>query len=150
MKVEDTTSVVVCAIGEHLYAIPVDAIMEVAALVKYTPLPAARPEVLGVINRRGTIIPLLDLRLCLGQKANPPDLSTLFVVVQEGEYTAGLVVDDVKEVITLPATAFKLPTQSGPYVKGMAAASQTTLVVLDTAALLRAFAPTNLAVESES
>ncbi len=142
--------VVVCAVGEQHYAILVADILEVAALVQLTPLPEAPPELVGVVNRRGEVLPILDLRLCLGQQAGPLDLATLFVVVQAGEQQAGLIVDDVLEVTTLPAQAFRLPAHSGPYVRGMATAGQQPLLVLDVAALLQAFAPVELPVERQA
>lgn len=144
MTTAEPVAVVVCAIGDQAYAIPVGDILEVAALVEITPLPEAPPEVLGVVNRRGMIIPLLDLRLCLGQPAPPPSLSTLFVVVQAEDLLAGLIVDDVRAVVTLPTDALKPRAKSGPYVKGMAVVDHDPLLVLNTAALLHNFAPSEL------
>jgi purine-binding chemotaxis protein CheW len=146
MTTAEPVAVVVCAIGEQAYAIPVADILEVAALVEITPLPEAPQEVLGVVNRRGAIIPLLDLRLCLGQSAPPSSLSTLFVVVQAGEQVAGLIVDDVRAVITLPSETLKPRAKSGPYVKGLAVIDDDPLLVLSTAALLNNFAPSELGV----
>ena len=146
MTTAEPVAVVVCAIGEQAYAIPVGDILEVAALVEITALPEAPQEVLGVVNRQGAIVPLLDLRLCLGQDAPPPSLSTLFVVVQDGEQVAGLIVDDVRAVVTLPAEALKRRAKSGPYVKGMAVVDHEPLLVLNTAALLNTFAPSELGV----
>ncbi len=151
MKRAEPVSVVTCVVGGQHYAIPVSDILEVAALVQVIPLPDAPPEVLGVVNRHGELIPLLDLRLCLGHEQAPPlDLSTLFVVVQGAGYTAGLIVDDVQTVVAIPAEALTLPARSGPYVQGMAAIQQTPLLVLNVAALLRRFAPSDLAVERGS
>ncbi len=138
-----------CLVNERPYALPVEDILEVAALVEITPLPAAPPEVVGVINRRGMTLPLLDLRRCLGHPARPLDLNTLFVVVQPGGPTgggrmAGLITDDVRGVIQLPAEAMQLPATGGPYVRGMAVIDAAPVLVLDVAALLRAFAPSDL------
>ena len=146
MTTAEPVAVVVCAIGEQAYAIPVADILEVAALVEITPLPEAPREVLGIVNRQGAIIPLLDLRLCLGQPAPPPSLSTLFVVVQAGDQAAGLIVDDVRAVVTLPADTLKSRAKSGPYVQGMAVVDQEPVLVLSTAALLNNFAPSELGV----
>ncbi len=143
-------SVLICRVGEQHYAIPVSDILEVAALVQITPLPNAPPEVLGVVNRHSTVIPILDLRLCLGQDAPPPDLATLFVVVQGVSYMAGLIVDEVQSVVTIPADRLSLPARSGPYVQGMAAVNQKPLLVLDVVALLQQFAPSELSVERDS
>ncbi len=142
------TTCVICLAGKQQYAIPVADILEVAAMVRLTPLPDAPPEVLGVINRRGAVIPLLDLRRCLDHPAAPPDLNTLFVVVQGASMIAGLVVDDIKEVAALPAVNAP-PARSGPYVQAIAILNELPVLVLDVAALLRAFAPADLAVESD-
>jgi purine-binding chemotaxis protein CheW len=142
----EPVSAVICAVGEQLYAIPVNNILEVAALVRLTSLPDAPEEILGVVNRQGQVIPVLDLRLCLGKKAGQIDLSTLFIVVQGAGYTAGLIVDDVREVTSLPAQAMQLSARSGPYIQGMTVIEQAPVLVLDTAALLRTFAPSDLAV----
>lgn len=146
----EPVSVLICRVGEQHYAIPVANILEVAALVQITQLPDAPPEVLGVVNRHGTVIPLLDLRLCLGHDAPPLDLTTLFVVVQGISYLAGLIVDEVQSVIAIPAGKLNLPAKSGPYVQGMAAVNQKPLLVLDVVALLQQFAPSDLFVESDS
>jgi purine-binding chemotaxis protein CheW len=143
----DPVAAVVCAVGEQYYAVPVANILEVAALVKLMPLPDPPQEVLGVVNRQGQMIPVLDLRLCLGKDARALDLSTLFIVVQAAGYIAGLVVDDVREVVSLQAEAMRLAARSGPYLQGMTVIHQMPVLVLDTAALLRAFAPSELAAE---
>lgn len=149
MMTTEPISAVICAVGDQRYAVPVNDILEVAALVNLTPLPDAPAEVLGVVNRQGDVIPILDLRLCLGKSAGALDLSTLFIVVEGAGYTAGLVVDDIQAVTTLPQKAFRLSAKSGPYVQGMTAIDQKPVLVLDTAALLRTFAPSDLAVESD-
>ncbi len=138
---------VICRVGSQHYAITVDDLLEVTAMVRLTPLPAAPPEVLGVVNRHGTVMPLLDLRACLGQPAAPPDLNSLFVVVRGPAYSAGLVVDDILEVTALPGEIRHPPAQSGPYVRGMTILGEQPILILDTVALLRTFAPSDLAVE---
>ncbi len=141
MTAEEPVFAVICVVGDQPYAIPVASILEVAALVRLTPLPDAPAPVVGVVNRHGELIPILDLRLCLGEAAGELDLSTLFIVVQEENRKAGLIVDDVREVQALPARALQLATRSGPYIRGMAALKDQPVLVLDTMALLRAFAP---------
>jgi purine-binding chemotaxis protein CheW len=141
----EPVSVIICRVGEQYYAISVADILEVAALVQLTPLPNAPREVLGVVNRHGMVIPILDLRLCLGQEAPSLSLATMFVVVQGAGYTAGLIVDDVQAVVAIPPERLSLPAKSGPFVQGMAAVDRTPLLVLDVAALLRQFAVSEVA-----
>ncbi len=140
---------VLCIIGDQQYAIAVTQILEVAALVKLTPLPDAPPEVAGVVNRHGEVIPVLDLRLCLKASESKISLNTLFIVVQEVQgdevlFTAGLIVDEVLGVVQLPPDVLHLTTQSGPFIKGMTVVNQTPILMLDITALLHAFAPTEL------
>ncbi len=142
--------VLVCVVGEQRYAITVADILEVAALVRYTPLPDAPPEVVGIVNRHGEAMPLLDLRRCFGLEAGPLDLTTLFVVVQAEGMTAGLIVDDVEGVTDLPPQVFSLPVNSGPYIQGMTVVAEKPLPVLEVSALLRAFAPSELPDEVEA
>lgn len=147
--VDQPIPAILCTVGGQQYAIAVPQILEVAALVQLTPLPDAPPEVAGVVNRRGEVIPVLDLRLCLGVVDHVTDLNTLFIVVQEVQgdvilYTAGLIVDEVLGVVQLPPDVVQLTTQSGPFIKGMTVIDQTPILLLDVTALLRAFAPTPL------
>lgn len=138
---------VICRVGGQQYGISVDDMLEVAAMVRLTPLPAAPPAVLGVVNRHGAVIPLLDLRACLGRPAPPPDLNSLFIVVRSPAYVAGLVVDDILEVTALPGEIRHPPGQGGPYVRGMTILNEQPILILDTGALLRTFAPPDLAIE---
>lgn len=154
MSVE-SIPVLLCTAGERPYALPVADILEVAALVEITPLPAAPPEVVGVVNRRGAALPLLDLRRCLGHPPRALDLSTLFVVVRAGGpggsgRMAGLITDDVRGVIHLPAEATRLPATGGPFVRGIAVIDSAPVLMLDVTALLQAFAPPDLIGEGIS
>lgn len=129
--------VVVCLIGDQHYAVAVSDLVEIAALVQITPLPDASPALLGVVNRHGSIIPMLDLRRIFGRQGTAPlTLSTMFLVAQGPQYPAGLVVDEVLGVITLPPGAVTRPQQRGQYVEGWAAVDGDTLLLLDVAALL--------------
>lgn len=149
MKTEilEPLPVVVCVVGERQYAIPVTEIVEITALMKITAIPEAPQEMLGVVNRHGSVVPIIDLRLCFGQNIGALDLSTLFVVVQGPNYAAGLVVDGVLGVVTLPPSTVGHGTQSGPYVRGLATYEQMPLLILDISVLLKAFDTATLAVE---
>ncbi|GAB4572176.1 MAG: chemotaxis protein CheW [Anaerolineae bacterium] len=144
------TAAVICLLGDRQYAIPVADILEVAAMVHLTPLPESAPELLGLANRHGEVLPILDLRLCLGHDASPTTMNTLFVVVRDADMMAGLVVDDIREVAQLPAETSKPPAHSGPYVKEVAILNEQPVLVLNVQAILRAFAPTDLGVESDA
>ncbi|HWH96719.1 MAG TPA: chemotaxis protein CheW [Baekduia sp.] len=81
--------------GEH-YALPVEDVLEVAEIGHVTPVPGAGPAVLGVRNLRGQVIPVIDLTVLLGVRAQRPPEQIL--VAEESGRCAGLAVDSVTDV----------------------------------------------------
>src|SRR5688500_12439522 len=95
VKMTNDLAVLTFRLGDQQYALPIDDVVEVAAMVELTRISGVRPEILGMINRRGTPMLLLDLRAVLGQDAPPVDVSTLFIVTVHNEQPVGLVVDEI-------------------------------------------------------
>jgi purine-binding chemotaxis protein CheW len=86
------------SLGTQRYAISIDEVVEVAAMVEVTKVAGMPPQVLGVVNRHGSVLPVLDLRPMFRQSTTRITSSTLFIVgVYMGRY-AGLVVDEVHQV----------------------------------------------------
>jgi purine-binding chemotaxis protein CheW len=88
------------------HALPVEHVVEVLRMVAITPLAEAPPWLLGVIDLRGRVIPVVDMRRRLGMPQREPDLSTPILVVRSRSVTAGLVADEVVEVLALPACSW--------------------------------------------
>ena len=90
--------------GEE-YAVPVLAVREIVALRELTRVPRAEDYLLGVANLRGRVIPVVDLGLRLGTHAVERTDHTVIIVVQADRgrerVMVGLVVDEVREVLTL-------------------------------------------------
>ncbi len=86
------------ALGTQRYAISIDEVVEVAAMVEVTTIAGMPPAVLGVVNRHGSVLPLLDLRPLFNQPAAPIDTSTLFIVGVVADHYVGLLVDEVHQV----------------------------------------------------
>jgi purine-binding chemotaxis protein CheW len=84
--------------AEH-YALPVEQVLEVADLGEIASVPGSPPEILGVRNLRGQVIPVIALATLLGLSGDQP---SRVVVAESGELHAGLVVDDVVDVGELP------------------------------------------------
>jgi purine-binding chemotaxis protein CheW len=78
-------------------------VQEVLRIVAVTPLPHAPGFVEGVINLRGVVTPVLDLRRRFGFVTPPADTATRIIITELGETTAGLIVDDVTAVATTDA-----------------------------------------------
>jgi purine-binding chemotaxis protein CheW len=102
-----------CRIGEQTYGIAIAHVIEVAAMVAFASLPESHPAVCGVINRRGDVLPLLDLRRVFNAPVSSLTPETLFIVVQGETQRAGLIVDEVYQVKYWPtAQIFPAPRSS--------------------------------------
>ncbi len=102
--------------GAYCYALPLDSVVEVAALVALAPVPGAGAAVLGLANRGGEALPILSLRALVGLPSRPFDAQTMFVVIQAGEAQFGLVVDEVEPVRYYPQNAWKRMERAGHWV----------------------------------
>lgn len=88
------------SVGAEVYAMPVENVLEVAELGQVTPVPGARPELLGIRNLRGRILPVADLAavLKIARTAPPARL----VVAEDAGRRAGFAVDEVRAIGELP------------------------------------------------
>jgi chemotaxis signal transduction protein len=98
---ETTAEVVVFQVEGRSYALPLEQVVEVLRMVAVTPLPEAPPWVAGVVNLRGTLIPMIDLRPRLGMARTEVDPSHVFVVAQARGRTVGVLADEVQDVVQL-------------------------------------------------
>jgi len=94
---------------DDLYAVDIMRIKEIIRPQKLTPLPQAPPFIDGIINLRGAVIPVVDLRKRFGMPARELTMATRLLIVRLSGQTLGLVVDDVTEVVTIPVTDIKPP-----------------------------------------
>ena len=89
------------ALGAEEYGVEILKIQEIKGYSPLTPLPNAPPYVKGVLNLRGTIVPILDLRAKFALAEVACTKATVIVVVQVGGQTIGFVVDAVSDVLTV-------------------------------------------------
>jgi purine-binding chemotaxis protein CheW len=122
-------------VGQEHYALAVEQVLEVAEAARLTPVPGAPPEVLGVHNLRGQVIPVIALAALLGLGQEDP---ARIVVVELGDRRAGLAVDAVLDVVELPPASE--PSQS-PYLSGATLVDGTLVGLLDVDAVLAPLAP---------
>lgn len=85
-------------VGEQLYALDILRIKEIIRPQKLTPVPKAPPFIEGVINLRGAVIPVIDLRKRFDQPTAAADRKTRVIICSLSGRILGLVVDDVAEV----------------------------------------------------
>jgi len=96
-------------LGGGEYALAVADVREVLSMVALAQVPEAPPWLVGMLNLRGWVVPVLDLRLRLGLPARPIGLDTPVIVAQCVNRPVGLIVDEVTEVLTLAADALSAP-----------------------------------------
>ena len=96
---QNRTRYIVFSLGDESYAIPLLSVREVIAKPEFTPIPYTPPYFLGIMNLRGQIISVMDLRAKLGIK--PKETSETAVVICDlGTATLGIVVDSINAVIS--------------------------------------------------
>jgi purine-binding chemotaxis protein CheW len=86
-------------IGDQAYAIDIMAVREIRGWSAATPLPHSPSHVLGMMNLRGAILPVIDLSARLGLGPSSPTAASVVVVAQIGESQMGLVVDAVSDIL---------------------------------------------------
>lgn len=115
---QEHVPLLVFRLAEQHYGLHIAHVVEVAAMVALTTVPESPEPLLGIANRHGDILPVLDLRIIFAADAVPVTTDTLFVVVEYGNHMAGLVVDEVDGVRYLPQQSIRR-SMTGPLVREM-------------------------------
>lgn len=102
---------IVFDVDREEYAVPITDIKEVLEVPEITPVPDSQPFVLGVINLRGNVVPVIDLEKRLGLQREQEDTKKHIVITDYAGDLMGVRVDLVKEVLKVP-TKFIQPTPS--------------------------------------
>lgn len=98
-------------LAEEEYSVDIMSVREIRGWTRATPLPHAPPHVRGVINLRGTVLPVVDLSVRLGMEPVVGDARNVIIVVQVGNQTAGLLVNAVSDIIALPRSELQTPPE---------------------------------------
>ncbi len=139
-----SNQLVVFVLGSEEYALPIGTVQEVIRFQPPRSVSSSDPTLLGVINLRGSIVPVHDVRSQLGIDhaglpgvEDPEDESGhKIVLVNIDDRVAGVVVDDVSEVLSVENSEFEdLPAAGNAIVDGVVKAGERLIVMLDPAAL---------------
>ena len=129
-------------LGKQYYALPITQVIEVAAMVELTQTPNTNREFLGVANRHGAVLPILDLRPVFRQSTPRIDISTLFVVATTGEREVGLIVDEVLQIEHFSADQIAHRQSSHErHIQGIVSHNQRLIQVIALSNLLAQFLP---------
>ncbi len=117
-RVESTNQFLTFSLGGEEYGVDILKVQEIKGFVPATRIPNAPPDVVGVINLRGTIVPIVDLRRKFRLDAIEYDQFTAIVVLMVQERVMGVIVDRVSEVTNILPADIQPPPDLGT---GMAA-----------------------------
>jgi len=130
-------------LGEEQYGIAIDRIKEIIAIMKVTNVPKTPEYMRGVINLRGSIIPVVDTRLRFGMETKDEDMHTAIVIVEVDKVNVGFIVDRVEEVASIDSTALSEPPRFGnnidtDFICSMAQMEENVVMILDVLKLFEA------------
>lgn len=121
------------------YALSLDHVERALRMVAVTSMPEAPPWVAGMINLHGRVIPVVDLRQRFGQPSKEPHPDDRLLIVQTSERTMALMVDEVTEVLEVPAQQVEPSAGLVPDARPLAAVIRRNgdlVLVLDAVQLL--------------
>ena len=123
-------------LGAEEYGIDILRVQEIRAYEKATRIPNTPEFIKGVINLRGVIVPVIDLRMKFGLESADYNEVTVVVVLNVADRTIGIVVDKVSDVLALgegdirPAPEFTAKVENA-FVRGLATIDQRMLIIAD-------------------
>ncbi len=123
-------------LGPEEYAIDILGVQEIIRVVEITRVPNAPHYVEGVLNLRGKVIPIINLRTRLGLSSTEHTKDTRIVVVDVAHLLLGFIVDSVEEVLRLPEEFIEPPPSTGrggadEFHKGVGRVEGRLLILLD-------------------
>ena len=124
------------------YGFPVEHVTEIVALLDITEVPDMPEYVKGVINLRGRVLPVIDIRIRFGLKDVEYHDRTCVIILSTGNQTVGVIVDAVNEVIKIPheniesAPRMSGEGQSGEFIEAMGKVGDSVKILLDIERLL--------------
>jgi len=110
VSVAALTQVIVFVMDGQHYALPIEAVQEIQQIVDYTRARGTDPALLGMVDLRGMVVPLIDLRMLLGLNVAPYHLDTPLIFAFIRDRLVALIVDEVEDVIDLTGQELQAPS----------------------------------------
>ena len=132
---------VVFKVADSEYMLPSETVLQMESFSGATRVPGAPPFVAGIVQIRGRVVPVVDLRLRFGILPGEPTLDSRIVVGQHGERIVGLLVDSAREVVKIASGQLKPPPpilnhQTGGFVKAVAQLGTRIMMLVDFAKVI--------------
>lgn len=130
------------SLGEEVFGIEIKYVTEIIGMQSITKVPEVPDYIKGIINLRGKIIPVIDVRLKFGKEAIEYNDRTCIVVIDIEEISVGLIVDNVEEVLTIDDEAIAPPPANktgfeNRFMKGIGKVGGKVQLLLDCERLLK-------------
>jgi purine-binding chemotaxis protein CheW len=130
------------ALAEEAYAVGILSVREIRGWSGVSRIPQAPAHMLGVVNLRGTFVPVMDLRARFGLAAAALGDNTVIIVLNVAEHLLGVVVDGVSDVIDIDVAGVKPVPNMGAtvdtrYLKGLVTHGEQMVMLLDVEQLVR-------------
>ena len=122
-------------LGDQVLGVDIMAIREIRAWSPATPLPNVPTHIRGVVNLRGVVLPVLDLRCRLGWGMTDPTARHVIIVVRVGEQMQGIIVDAVNDIVAVPTDEMQPVPDMGEgeasgFLEGLATIEGRMILVL--------------------
>ena len=132
----DELKLIVFKLGREEYGLDILRVQEIKRLMNITRVPSTPPYIKGVINLRGSVLPVIDLRTRLGLPENELTDAARIVVVLVNDYIMGFIVDEVVEVTTMNRENVEAANSlssgiSSEYFSGIAKAENRLFILLN-------------------
>ena len=139
----DQLQLVTFEVANEEFAVDILSVQEINRMMELTRVPQSPPEVEGVINLRGRIIPVIDLRRRFGLEEKQADEHSRIVVVEITGRVIGFIVDRVHEVLRIDSSVVEAPpsmitTVKSDYIAGVGKLDDRLLIMLDLGRLFNA------------
>jgi purine-binding chemotaxis protein CheW len=123
-------------IGNEEFAVDIILVHEIIRMIQITKVPNSPDFVDGVINLRGRIIPVINLRYKLGLEKKPTDKNTRIIVVEVNNNTIGFIVDSVREVLRIPESITEAPPElttniNSNFIKSVGKLDDRLIILID-------------------
>ncbi len=127
---------VIFSLGKELYGVTIHAVESIIKLQAITQVPRTAGFILGVTNLRGTVVPVLDLRIRFNLAHNENTANTRIVIVNSEGSKVGIVVDEVTEVLKVSRNTIQPPppmstTIESAFISGIARIDDRLVILLD-------------------
>ncbi|TCT12136.1 purine-binding chemotaxis protein CheW [Natranaerovirga pectinivora] len=142
MEDEDTqkNKFLIFTTGSEIYGIDIKYVTEIIGIQPITEIPELPEYIKGIINLRGKIIPVMDVRLKFKRDIIDYNDRTCIVVINVNEISIGLIVDSVSEVLTILEDKIvdppEISKQNNRYIKGIGKTNKEVVLLLDSEKLL--------------